>query len=525
MVVEVNFFGGAGDYEHGELGGVQGLFHDQKRKTRFLLDCGQRPDHTNQYYGFPYKPKAFQMLALSEFLEFYPNLDNLYRHDYEVHRGKKTGALPLEGILVTHPHYDHVGGLTFIRHDMPVFMHRLAKQILWLWQYTGGRTINQFVDLYDQFSQVSNTQGGKKFLFGDEAVLTRNIQLYQEYERFKLGNLPITPYLVDHSTPGSCGFVVESSVGNIAISGDIRKRGRHPENTERFVTRLTKGDLSYIFWEGSLLHFEHQGNEDDVASEVEKRLKNHNFAAVAYPPRDFDRITSMYLAAKAAKRMLVIPPAQAIALKLLDGINGYPKTDWKYIGVLLPRKKKGLIDREDFDESIIEKDYYWWERQFLRLPRWKKHEGKIQRVSVEDLKNNQDQFLTFLSFSSMLDVLEEVQPVPNSIFIRSHPGPWTKEMEIQEDRQVNILKQFGMYAGPEPDVLTPSIERNMCQIHVTGHLNRDETREILDSAIQSNPGVTIVPYHCMHPPDFPEDVAKTTKKIIIPQRGEKFVLN
>ena len=54
MGVELTFFGGAGDIEHGELGGVQVLFNDLEKKTKFLLEFGQRPDHTNQYYVFPY---------------------------------------------------------------------------------------------------------------------------------------------------------------------------------------------------------------------------------------------------------------------------------------------------------------------------------------------------------------------------------------------------------------------------------------------------------------------------------------
>src|SRR3989344_624339 len=139
MSLEITFFGGADDYDHGELGGVQVLFKDNKLNSSFLLDCGQRPDHTSDYYGFPYNPSSYQYLGLSEFLELYPNLEGIYRHDYELHRGKKIANLPIDGLLITHGHYDHVGGLTLVRHDLPTYMNRITKQILWLWQYTGSK--------------------------------------------------------------------------------------------------------------------------------------------------------------------------------------------------------------------------------------------------------------------------------------------------------------------------------------------------------------------------------------------------
>jgi len=529
MAVEVTFFGGVGDYKNGELGGVQGLFNDPEKKTKFLLECGQRPDHTNQYYGFPYRPKSFNFLGLSDFLELFPGLSEIYREDYERHRGRTLGPLPLEGILITHPHYDHAGGLSLVRDDMPVHMSQIAKQILWLWQYTSGRTVNQFIDLFDQFSVVNNTLGDPKFLYGDEAVIGRDIRLFEPEKSFKIGNIKITPYPVDHSTPGSYGFIMETSAGKIGITGDIRQRGLHPENTERFIQALEKQDISYLFCEGSLLHFDHEGDENDVTQEMKNLLKGKAFAGVAYPPRDFDRITSMYKAAKATDRMLVVPPAQALGLQLLDGINGYPKLNWKYIGVLLSRKRKGLIDRPEFSKEMVEKDYYMYERKFLKLKRWAGHQGKPQRVSLEDIKDNQDKFLVFLSSNLMPELLMEVQPAPNSIYVRSHPAPWTLDMELGEAHDINVRRAFKLYDGEHADVLTPVDNgkpntKKMWQVHVTGHMNRDEKRAFIERVVSANPDVTIVPYHSMYPRDFPEDVAKSAKKVIVPRRGKTFIL-
>jgi len=526
MSLEVTFFGGAGDYEKGELGGVQVLFKDNGLNSSFLLDCGQRPDHTSQYYGFPYHPSSYQSLDLSESLELYPLVEGIYRHDYEIHRGNKIKNPSVDGLLVTHGHYDHVGGLPLIRHDLPTYMNRLTKQVLYVWQNTGSRLVNQFVDYYDQFSLGANTSGGEKFLFGKEAILPRDIRIYEPEERFKIGNILMNAYYVDHSLPGSCAFIIETSTGNFGISADFRKRGRHPEFTENYIKNLEdqKGDLKYFMCEGSLLHFEHNGTENDIIGAVSELIKGKNFVGIAYPLRDMDRVRTLYDAAEKNNRMFVISPSQAIYLQMLDGVNGYPRLNWKYIGVLLPRKRKGLIDRPDFPIEMAEQDYFAWERKFLGRPIWEGHQSKFQRIRLEDIKNNQDKFIVSITPAHMLGILDEVKPIKNSIYIRSHPGPWTMEMEIQEQRQIKALKQFGLYDGPQPDFFTRSIMRNMHQVHVTGHLNRNEVRETLERVIVSNPNVTIIPYHSMYPKDFPQDVAKTAKHVLVPKRLKRYNL-
>ena len=511
MVLEVFAYGGAGDYNNGELGGVQILLKDLDLDTKLMFEFGQRPDHTNQYYTFPYSPKSFQALQVAEDLQLFSDLPGIFREDYELHRGRKPGPIPLDGIDVTHAHYDHIGGAKILRPDIPMFMTPESKLILQLWQYTSGRTINQFIHMINQFSTTINNKGETRFLHADEAMIPRNITCVKNGEIYKIGNIDCTSHYVDHSLPGASGKIYRTSAGPVAFSGDIRLRGRRPQDTWAFVDAIIKAKAKYVFWEDSLSHFDHNGTEEDVTDLLSDLIKDKAFAAVSGPPRDLDRLLSLHNAAKKTKRMLTISPAQAKYLKAFDGKNGYPKLNWKYIGVYLHRKRKGLLDRDDFDPSMAEADYYTWEREFIDIERWNKkeptHKSKPQRVSIEDIRDHQDSFLTYMPANYMIDMFTEIKPKKNSIFIRSHPAPWTKDMEIQEEIQINILKHFGMYDGEKPDYLTPSKIHKMHQVHVTGHLNRAEATQIMEILRKAiNP--TIIPYHSMHPKDFINHVAK-----------------
>lgn len=514
MVLDILAYGGAGDYENGELGGVQILLNDLDLDTKIMFEFGQRPDHTNQYYTFPYSPKSFQALQIAEDLQLFSDFPDLFREDYELHRGRKSGPVPIAGIDVTHAHFDHIGGAKLLRPDMPMFMTPESKLILQLWQYTSGRTINQFIHMIDQFSTATNNKGETRFLHADEAMIPRDITCVKNGEIYKIGNIDCTSHYVDHSLPGASGKIYHTSAGAVAFSGDIRLRGRRPQDTWAFVDAIIKAKAKYVFWEDSLSHFDHDGTEDNVAEIVANLIKDKSFAAVAGPPRDLDRLLTLYKAAKNTKRMLTISPAQAKYLQAFDGKNDYPKLNWKYIGVYLHRKRKGLLDREDFDQSMAEADYYSWERDFIKIDRWNKggseHKSKSQRVSIEDMRDNQDKFLVYMPANYMIDMFTEIRPKKNSIYIRSHPAPWTKDMEIQEEIQINILKHFGMYDGPQPDYLTPSMMRKMHQVHITGHLNRQEATQIMQILRMAiNP--TIIPYHSMHPKDFIKYAAKNCK--------------
>lgn len=512
-MITLKFFGGVGDYEHGELGGVQLLITDLQR-GKILLDIGQRPDHYSRYFNFPFGPRIYNDLSLLEKLELYPELEGIYRYDHEIYHNHKRGNRNLDGILLTHPHYDHAGGIHLLNPDLPIWMHRIAKQVLFVWQYTSGRTRNQFIDFYDQTTRIPKADIHKKLLSGDEACIPRNIHTFEDGIPFNMAGFKITPYLVDHSVPGSCGFIIETSVGNIGISGDLRWRGCFPKRTDNFLRALKEANLSYLLMEGSLLQVNHKGTEKDVTRIFSELMTNRSLVTFISPPRDCDRLLSLYNAALSQKRTLVINPNMALLLKSLKG-EGYTNLTQKYIAVYLPKKRKGTIDSGE-EDYIINQDYFEWERQFI-VKDWDGPQGKLQRVSDEDIKQNQDQFLVYVPQNQMLNFFDSVKPAPRSRHIDSIPSPWTETMKLQQTEKINILNVNEMYEGPKSDFLNPEFERKTNQVHVTGHFNLEENHRFVQ-----NFNCPIIPYHCMNPQDIKDTASHT--KVIIPLRKQEMVL-
>ncbi|MBT3323637.1 MBL fold metallo-hydrolase [archaeon] len=478
MSLKVKFYGGALKKDWGELGGVQILFHDTDADTRFFFDFGQRPDHYNRYYGFPYKPARHSEIEIAKSLALAADFPGIYRLDGQGFRDPRFRKPGIDGIVCSHAHYDHIGEVEKLRPDIKLFYHKHGATLARLWQKLSGRTVNQFLDYVARNALVPNTQGGLKFASGDLATIERAIVELEDEERVKIGNIYGTPYLVDHSLPGATGWIFETSAGKVAVSGDIRFRGRRRGDTEKFIEALHREKIDYFFVEGSLLHFDHQGTEEDVTSAMIDQLKDVAFAAVAYPPRDFDRMTSMYYAAKATGRMLVVDAAQGEYLSKFNGVNGYPKLNDEYIGIYMPKLRYGLIDSE-YPQEMVERDYRVWQRHYLDPKRkWDGNKKKVQRVSIQDMKKNQDKFLVYIPANHLVAMLEEIQPKEGSKFIRSHPGPWTKSMEVDEARQIEVLDHYNMLTGPKLDVLNGT-QSNITTVHITGHWNKEEYSEVL----------------------------------------------
>ena len=82
----------------------------------------------------------------------------------------------------------------------------------------------------------------------DEPI-ERKINTFRTGEKLKVGSHEVEPIHVDHSVPGAYGFIIYTSEGPIAYTGDIRLHGTVPKMTRDFIERVKcEKVIALIMW-------------------------------------------------------------------------------------------------------------------------------------------------------------------------------------------------------------------------------------------------------------------------------------
>ncbi len=327
---------------------------------------------------------------------FLPRIKGLY--DYE--------PAQIDAVLLSHPHQDHYGLLSYINPNIPVYMSRGCKALI----------------------EVS-------YFFGQTNYDLGNIKTVRPWRLFKKSDFTITPYLVDHSGFDALAYLIEAEGKRIFYSGDFRGHGRKKvlfNNLLKYPPR----NIDYLILEGSMIG--RDKGQFDTESDIEKELINifkneEKLFFVACSSQNIDRLVSIYRACLKTKRTFVIDPYTALVLDTLKVLSPkIPQHDWNNMkiffvpntftnkmaeGKILYRFKSAKISYEDIQSirnQLVIKDTYMtrtifgkkkglnnatliysmWEGYLKDMkPFWEKYEVPISRVHssghayIEELKS------------------------------------------------------------------------------------------------------------------------------------------
>ncbi len=439
-MVKLTFHGGVC-----EIGGNKILLEDSG--TRIFLDFGKNFTLSNKFYGGYLVPRSVN--GAGDYLEFgiIPKLDGLYRNDLLNGSGLKPGMSQFDAVLVSHPHIDHVGCLSFLHEEIPVYCGEIAKLII---------------------DAIEETTAGDSF--GAHPFKT-----FHTGDRLKIGSLEIEPIHVDHSVPGAYGYIIHTSAGAIVYTGDLRLHGTRHDMTEDFIAKARKANPKVLITEGTRVmpndtrqNFTEQGVHDEIHRIV---FGTDKLVLATFYGRDLDRFKTFYKIAKASNRKFVISMRLAYLLLKVKEDHRFEIPDVLNDDILLVykrRKKSGEYD---------EKDYQKWERLFLDKAVGYEYVTKNQR----DVIFNLDLF----NFPELIDIL----PVPGSHFIHSMSEPFSED-DINDDLMHQWLDHFKL---------------EFHQVHASGHCSGEH---IVDLIRRINPE-TLIPIHTEHPEMLQGIVGKT----------------
>ncbi|MCI4354060.1 MAG: MBL fold metallo-hydrolase, partial [Thermoplasmata archaeon] len=355
----------------------------------------------------------------------------------------------VHGVFVSHAHLDHAGHLGLIDPTIPVYVNEGTKRTL----------------------EAIESSGSTKYGEHDWRIVG-------PADTVRIGRLEVRALPVDHSVPYASGFLVRTSEGTIAYTGDFRAHGPRAADTHAFVAAAAAEKPAALIIEGTRAgpdprkNFTEQGVREGVDGilEAEDRL-----AIVSCYPRDVDRLTTLYRAAREADRDLVISTKTAHLLRTLEPL--LPK------GAPVPGRSEGLAVYRR-----TKKVYYKWEREF-----------EDQSVDQEHVRRQAGRLLLQLDLPHFAELID-IRPAPGSVYIHSMSEPFSED-DVDDQVLHNWVDHFGL---------------SFHQFHASGHCSGPELRAVGDEIRPT----TILPVHTEHPEAFQSDISR----IVPPEKGTPFRL-
>jgi len=501
--VAITLYGGS----PGEIGGNRILLEWPER--RWLLDFGTRFGQTGKYFEEFVKPRG-ATLGLRDYLRMglLPPLDGLYRADLSAHDPDILGRYKnhpayrqvdhVDGVLLSHGHIDHLGCVGFLKEEIPVYtglMTALIGKCLQDPQPTGlDREFNYAVPREcDEAGEILKTRKGPRvqrqyFIAETDPTIAEAMEKLREFwewvpgERTSIAAKPLQVkdpakmglrfWRVDHSIPGSGAWGIETPIGWIIYSGDVRTHGYSAYRTERFAKEAAALKPALLIVEGTRVGPGEQSVTEPVVHQATDEVvaKTDGLVIADFTARNIERLRTFRDIAKARGRRLVITTKDAYSLErmhLIDPNIPHPTDE----GLAILKEPLGSI--QSWEKDVCSK----FESSFVRAKEIRKELGAfILCLSYWDINN-----------------LIDIEP-QGGTYIYSSSEAYNEEQEIDAQRLCNWLDHFGMKRVGG----LPGAEKG--PYHASGHADG----AALEKVIEEIGAKRIMPVHTEHPEWFEE---------------------
>lgn len=416
-----------------EIGGT--CVEIQAEKTRIVLDLGlplfDLRDKSRKFAYAGINKASSEKLFKDNVL---PAIDGLY------------GFQPrkVDAVLLSHPHQDHYGLMKHLHSEMPVYLSDGAFKVL---------TVS------DIFTPTQ---------FGKHPVCTLN-----DSKKVSIGDIVVTPYLMDHSAFGAMAFLIEADGKKVFYTGDFRGHGRKGKLFEKFLKNPPVG-VDALVMEGTLIGGgrEEVRTECDLEKEIIEIAKKYQGLKFIYcSGQNIDRLVTFFRAAKQMNHLFITDLYVANILNEIK-TGGLPYPDRKKfpkIKVLFTKHfMRKLLRNEMKNRFEVFRDF------------------EVGPARISKLRGN-----AFIIFRDMsVPEIERAQIPGGSVLFYSFWQGYKKEESFQG------MKLFSEKYGIE-----------IVDVHTSGHAGLRDLKRMVHAIKPPK----IYPVHTLHPERFKDhfgDVAE-----------------
>ncbi|RLA07782.1 MAG: hypothetical protein DRQ51_04920 [Gammaproteobacteria bacterium] len=358
----------------------------------------------------------------------------------------------IDGIVISHPHKDHFGAIADIDKNIPIYCGELSQKLI--------NSSRLFVPNKDKS--------------GHEELLTNNFQYFEKSKSFNIGDIKITPLLIDHSACEAFVFLIEADNKKIVYSGDFRAHGRKSELFDIILKNQKLKNPDILLLEGTMM----QRSNDEFPTEqaVEDRIyqsikDNDNLSFMISSSQNIDSLVSAYRACKRLNKIFVVDMYTAWALEQVKLVSdSVPNKDWGDVQVITK-----LVGRQ---YGVIEKNPEYF-GSFLK----EIFNKKDIVVEIDDIKNNPQNYFLKVSAWRVQNVINHFDLKTANIIYNQWIGHL--EHKYSEDDAVSMYKNL-------------KDNYNWIYAHTSGHADLATLKKF---ATAINPK-TLIPVHTEHKNEY-----------------------
>lgn len=312
------------------------------------------------------------------FIDFGAELDSDNAKLLDV-KGVTKGETNCDAVFFTHYHGDHMGLLDTINKDVPLYMGEASKAI--------AKILN------DRLSKAPNIDS-----YDIERI--NSIKTFEAAKSIIIGDIKVTPYMVDHSAYDAYMFKVEADGKSVLHTGDFRTHGFRGKGVKPTLEKYVR-KVDALVCEGTTLNRAETKceTENDLKNRIKSVLQENKYVFVVCSSTNIDRLAGICAVIPEGK-YCICDKYQLSVIEYIRDYAGNKSSLYKF--------RKALYYSENLDEKMNDRGFCMFVRcgnpEHKRIMEMYKDKNPVVIYSMWKGYLEQDNIMDFLDGYKRLDM-------------------------------------------------------------------------------------------------------------------------